>query len=67
MSVEELGFFNLHPCSRAQVLNCHFQVLPKTKQNTHYFNLLNFQEKVFKNWYGKLYSYSAALLLGYYM
>ena len=40
--------FNLHPGSRAQVLTCHFQVLPGAKQNIPHFNLLNLQEKIKK-------------------
>ena len=33
-------FFNLHPDSTAQVLNCYFEVLPRAKQNIPYFSLL---------------------------
>ena len=54
--LEQHVFFNLHP--RAKALNCHFQVLPRAKQNMACFNLLNLQEKILKSWYGKQYSYS---------
>ena len=38
--LEDHVFFNLHPDSSAQVLNCYFQVLPRAKQNIPYFSLL---------------------------
>ena len=55
--LEEHVFFKLHPGSRVQALNCHFQVLPRAKQNIPYFNLMNLQEKILKNWYAKGCSY----------
>ena len=36
--LEDHVFFNLHPGSKAQVLNCHFQDLPRAKQNIPYFS-----------------------------
>ena len=64
--LEEHVSFNLYPDRRAQVVNCHFEVLPGAKQNIPYFNLLELQEKKLKIWYAKRYSYSL-LLLGYYI
>ena len=55
-------FINLHPGSRAQVFNCHFQVLPRAKQNIPYFSFLTRK----KNWYAERYSHFV-VLLGYYM
>ena len=55
-------FFNLHPGNRAQVLSCHFQVLPRAKENIPYFSLLLRK----KNWYAERYSYFV-VLLGFYM
>ena len=43
--LEEHVFFNLQHGSIAQVLNCHFQALPRAMQNISYFNLLNLLEK----------------------
>ena len=38
--LEDHVFFNLHLGSRAQVLNFHFQALPRAKQNIPYFSFL---------------------------
>ena len=61
IKLEDHVFFNLHPGSRAQALNCHFQVLPRAKQI--YLILVFLQEK---KWYAEQYSYFV-VLLGYYM
>ena len=59
--LEDHVFFNLHPGSRAKVLNCHFHVLPRAKQNIHYFSFLTRK----KNWYAERYSYFVVLLSFY--
>ena len=53
--LEDHVFFNLHPGSRVQVLSCHFQVLPKAKQNIPYFSFLT------RNWHAERYSYFVVL------